>query len=210
MRTASKPFLYRKEKKIQMNFGEDPKDFYLVALSARKTEDALLDAQEFYQDKAKKLADSGESLRGIFELQEKEVLVDAFCETERSEWIAKAARTIIEKDEEYESKLREKTEVLLEKRREEVQEQSTEELISSLVRKEMLRQLEALWQYASLGASLAQGFCDSEKQQVFSSLVAMTEELSPDQIEELLMIWMEFVSSRGNAQVFPEPCTSKG
>lgn len=210
MNKEQQTFQYRKEKRISITFEGESREFLLVALSAKKTENALIEAQDICKKNIKSLTDAGETLKDIFLLQDKEVIQEAFLETEIQSLQRKAAKTLVEDSEDFAERLQEKTEILMEKKREELEKVSQEELVEWLTRRTLATQIENMTQYINLSATLAQALCTLEGKPVFNSLEEMKSELSAEQIDELLTIWIDFMNKRGNAQVFPDPCTFKG
>ena len=141
--------------------------------------------------------------------------------TEIQTWFDEEKKQIVIMCEECENSSREDSEALrqlkelakrteLELKKEELVETSTEELVTVITQREINSQREQLWYYNTLVASLSQALHDEEGKSVFLSMEELKEELAPEQIDQLLEIWLEFLNTRGNAQVFPEPCTFKG
>ena len=203
-------FRYRKEKKISIHFGEEKRDFLLIALSARQTEQAMNEAQECFQKQTKNLTQASEAISDLYLLQERAMLEELFLIGEMDALRAKAEKTLVQDGEDYEERLQKKIGKLKEQRKEELVETSTEELVTVITQREINSQREQLWYYNTLVASLGQALHDEEGKSVFLSMEELKEELAPEQIDQLLEIWLEFLNTRGNAQVFPEPCTFKG
>ena len=203
-------FRYRKEKKISIQFGEEKRDFLLVALSARQTEQAMNEAQECFQKQTKNLTQASEAIRDLYLLQERAMLEELFLAGEMEALRQKAEKTLVQDGEDYEERLQKKIGKLKEQRKEELAETPTEELVTVITQLEINSQREQLWYYNTLVASLGQALHDEEGKSVFLSMEELKEELAPEQIDQLLEIWLEFLNTRGNAQVFPEPCTFKG
>ena len=203
-------FRYRKEKKISIQFGEEKQDFLLIALSARQTEQAMNEAQECFQKQTKNLTQASEAISDLYQLQERAMLEELFLEGEMEALRQKAEKTLVQDGEDYEERLQKKIGKLKEQRKEELVETSTEELVTVITQREINSQREQLWYYNTLVASLSQALHDEEGKSVFLSMEELKEELAPEQIDQLLEIWLEFLNTRGNAQVFPEPCTFKG
>lgn len=203
-------FRYRKEKKISIQFGEEKRDFLLIALSARQTEQAMNEAQECFQKQTKNLTQASEAISDLYLLQERAMLEELFLAGEMETLRHKAEKTLVQDGEDYEERLQKKIGKLKEQRKEELVETPTEELVKVITQREINSQREQLWHYNTLVASLSQALHDEEGKSVFLSMEELKEELAPEQIDQLLEIWLEFLNTRGNAQVFPEPCTFKG
>ena len=203
-------FRYRKEKKISIQFGEEKQDFLLIALSARQTEQAMNEAQECFQKQTKNLTQASEAISDLYLLQERATLEELFLAGEIEALRQKAEKTLVQDGDDYEERLQKKIGKLKEQRKEELAETPTEELVTVITQREINSQREQLWYYNTLVASLSQALHDEEGKSVFLSMEELKEELAPEQIDQLLEIWLEFLNTRGNAQVFPEPCTFKG
>ena len=210
MSTSTERFHYRREKIISIAFEGKTEEFLLRAPSARDNETAMSEAQDIQKGIVKRLKDATETMRDIYLLQELELLQEALVGAEYNQLRQKASRTIAPDTEDCEGKLAEKIELLSEKRRVEIEKIEKEELVDRLVRMELAKQIELAWTHTALSASLAQALHEKKGEKLFHSLEEMKSQLSSDLIEELLEAWVSFLSERGNAQVFLEPCTFNG
>lgn len=201
---------YRREKKLKITFDDVTQRFTLLALSAKDDTTALLEAQRIHAETVKLLPNLAESIGAVCLLQDTDTLLEAVLQTEYDQLLHKASLTLVEGEPQYEEKLTVKAEKIKETRRAELAALTKEKLAEKLVQVEVNQQLNLAWNCALLEARLVQALFNDDGQKLFSSVEQMKEVLPTEVLVQLYGAMAEFLSERGNAQVFPEPHTSNG
>ncbi len=201
---------YNREKKVAITFDGVTRQFTLIALSAKDNAAAWSEAQQIYTETVKLMPGMADSIRTVCLLQNKDVLAEAVLEVEDGSILHKAALTLAEGEPDYEEKLQVKAEALKDARRAELKALAKEQLADKLVIAQVNWQLNTAWDYAVMEARIAKALYGDDGQRLFSSADRMKEALPAEVLARLCEAMAELLSERGDAQVFPEPHTSKG
>jgi hypothetical protein len=205
----TKNMLYHREKNVSIQFGNTTQDFILVAISAKGKEMMMADAQKIHAHTVKLLSEAAESIRSIYRLQDTELLTEAMLQAEYETFLAKVALTLAGDEADSRDRIEAKAEMMMHARRAELLEMDREQLVDKLVSLEMERQVHSAWACAVLDATLVQVLHDENWQRLFASVEEMKTSLPPEVLEKLYETLVDFLSERGNAQVFLKPHTSK-
>lgn len=202
--------LYTREKKLTLAFDGVTRDFIFFALSARDQEMAIIEAQEIHADTVRKLSGAEESIKKVYLLQDRELLIDEMLLAEQDRFLSKAVLTLAGDEPDYQEKMVAKAEMMKQSRRLEVAALTKEQLAEKLTSIEMNRQLQASWSSANLEAMLAKTLHNEEGQYTFASVAEMKQAMPYAALEKLYEALVEFLIERGNAQVFLKPHTLNG
>jgi hypothetical protein len=205
----TKNMLYHREKNVSIQFGNITQNFILVELSAKAKEIMMAEAQKIHTHTVKLLSEAVESIRAIYLLQDTELLTEAMLKAEYETFLARAALTLAGDEADSRDRIEAKADIMMHARRAELLEMDREPLIARLVSLEMERQLHNAWTCAVLDAILTQTLYDGNRQRLFYSVEEMKTSLPPEVLEKLYETLVDFLSERGNAQVFLKPHTSK-
>lgn len=201
--------LYTREKRLELTFDGVSREFILTSLSAKDTETARREAELFYAETAQRLVGAAESIRAIYLIQDKAVLVECLLQAEAALLQHKAAATLSDDGPDYQERLQAKLQALGEARRTELSELPREELAEKLVGAEMDQRLRTAWASASLDATLALALRGPTGGRLFAAVDEMKAALPQEVLEQLYETLIQFVAERGTAQVFPKPHTSR-
>lgn len=204
------PLIFSREKKVTLTFDGTTAEFTLLAPSAKDKEAALLEAQQLHAETIKQLTEAAEAIKAVYLLQDQELLIKAALVAESEQLCQKATLTLVKDTEDYEDRLQAKVQILQEGLRLELQTVTKEQLADKLCSLEMGQQMNLSWIYSVLHANLARSLRGEAGERVFSSVEIMKESLPSEVLEKLLEELLEFLSGRGDAQVFPKPHISKG
>lgn len=196
---------FTRTKQITLEYDGITRDFTLQALSAMDRESALLDAQHNHAATVKLISEAGDSLREMFLLQDQDLLAEALLNTEKEQFLRKAALTLVEDEPDYAEKLAKKAEAFQEARRHELAEFPKQKLVEKMTGLEIDRLIQVAWTCAVLDASLARALRGEGGERLFSSIEEMKEILPAEVMEKLCEAFLAFTAERGNAQVFPKP-----
>ncbi len=199
-----------REKEIGIELDNITRKFILIALSAKDKEMMIAQAQKNHANTVKLLTEAADSIRTVYLLQDIEILAEAMLVAEHDKFLAKAMLTLAEDEIDFEEKMKNKVEIMMNARRLDLLEANKEQLADKLVSLEMERQVHNAWAYAVLEATLARALHDENRQRVFSSIDEMKASMSHEVLETLYEALVGFLEDCGNAQVFLKPHTSKG
>ncbi len=203
--------MYTREKPLAVTFAGETRNFVLVSLSAAGQEQAVAAAQAVHSETLAKLLTVEASIKNVCLLQDIDLLREAVLVSEQEDLQQKAALTLADADDEpeYQARLADKTEQVKEGRRSELLHLSKEQLGDMLTGREISRQSQAAWQWATLEATLVEALHGEDGQRLFNSLAAMKQSLPAEVLEKLCEALLEFLTGRGTAQSFLKPHTSR-
>lgn len=206
----SKTMFYRHEKEIAVQVDQVVRKFILIALSARDREVATIEAQRNHAPIVTLLSEAADSIRGVYLLQESDLLINAILQREQENIKAKAVLTLADDEADNREKIEAKTEAMMEARRTELITVNKEQLADKLVGLEMNHRLHDAWFYNVLEATLVKALHDENRQRIFLSVDEMKDSLITEVLDKLYEALREFLEECGNAQVFLKPHTSNG
>ncbi len=203
--------MYTREKPLAVTFAGETRNFVLVSLSAAGQEQAAAAAQAVHSETLAKLLTVEASIKNVCLLQDIDLLREAVLVSEQVDLQQKAALTLADADDEpeYQARLAAKTEQVKEGRRSELLHLSNEQLADMLTGREISRQSQAAWQWATLEATLVETLHGEDGQRMFDSLAEMKQALPAEVLEKLCEALLEFLTGRGTAQSFLKPHTFK-
>jgi len=201
----SKGLFYQREKKIDLIVNDTTQTYILIALSVIEHEAAMADARRTHANAVRLLAETAETVKALYLLQDTELIVAEIIKMEHDTILAKAALTLVDDDVHYHAKLETKASLLENTRREELAAINKEQLIEKLVSMDVKRQIHTAWMLAVIEASLVKALHNAEKQRLFNSVEEMKTTLSVEVLEKFYEAQLEFITDMGNAQVFLKP-----
>ncbi|MDF2927900.1 MAG: hypothetical protein K0Q75_138 [Anaerospora sp.] len=201
----SKGLFYQRERKVDLIVNDTTQTYILIALSAQDHEVAMADARRTHANAVRLLAEAAETVKALYLLQDTELIIDEIIKMEHDTFLAKAALTLVDDDEQYHAKLEAKASILENTRREELAAINKELLTEKLVSMDMKRQIHTAWTLAVMEASLVKALHDEARQRLFNSIEEMKTTLSVEILEKFYDAQLEFMAEMGNAQVFLKP-----
>lgn len=206
----TKHMLYSSERKVLLRFNDTPQEFMFIALSAKAREMMLAEARTIHIEIVKQFAETAEAINTVYQLQDRELLIEALLQAEQELFSAKAALTLAGDEADFAARVTAKAETLKEQRRAELQETEKAQLVEKLVSMEINRRLQTAWACAVLDATLVRVLHDQDRQPLFATIDEMKEALPPELLEKLYEALMDFLNECGNAQVFLKPHIFRG
>lgn len=203
-----KELFYSRKRKVTFSYDGMDATFVLMAPSAQTRETALQEAQYEQARVAKILLKEAENLKALYLLQEQDMLLDALLDTEEESMRNQAMLTLISDAPDFAEKLADKVIKLRTIRKEELKTIEKEKIVDQLVQHDITVQLNAVLLNTASNVLLAQVLCDESGKQLFDSVGEMKAILPAEVMEQLYDAFLEFLTERGNAQVFLKPHTS--